>query len=211
MIEWWGAHWVEVLGFATGAACVTLAWLRSMWNFPVGIANTALFLWLFADAGLYADAGLQVVFMALGVSGWIAWFRARRSEAAQQLDRDDDFVVSTPLRAIPLLVLGAVAGTALLTWLLTQHTDSTAQLPDAATTTVSLLAQLMLNRRWLESWFVWIGVDIAYVWLYSSRGLHITAVLYAGFIGLCVAGWLSWRRLPRAAAERSADPVLVDA
>lgn len=210
MVDWWATHWVEVLGFGTGAACVTLAWLRSMWTFPIGLANTALFLWLFADAGLYADAGLQVVFMALSVSGWVAWFRARRSEEAHDVARDEEFVASTPLAAIPWLIGGALAGTALLTWLLTEHTDSTAQLPDAATTVVSLVAQLMLNRRWLESWFVWIAVDVAYVFLYWSRDLHLTAILYAGFIGLCTAAWLSWRTLPRADGGED-RPALVSA
>ena len=199
MAEWWAAHWVEVLGFVTGAACVVLAWQRSMWTFPVGLVNTALFLWLFADAGLYADAGLQVVFMVLSVTGWVAWFRARRDEHDQHLSRDEAFVVRTPRAAVPVLLLAAVLGTVLLAWLLTQHTDSTAQVPDAATTTLSLVAQYMLNRRWLESWLVWITVDVAYVFLYLSRDLVITAVLYAGFIGVCAAAWLSWRRLPGAA------------
>ena len=65
--------WVEVLGFVSGAACVWLATRQNVWNFPVGIANNLLFLWLFAHTGLYANAGLQVVFAALAVLGWV-WF-----------------------------------------------------------------------------------------------------------------------------------------
>lgn len=196
MADFWSAHWVEVLGFVTGAACVILAGRRSVWNFPVGIANTALFLWLFTDAGLYADAGLQIVFMVLGVTGWIGWLRARGAEQAAHLARDEAFVVHAPRRALPALLVVGVLGTVALAWLLTQHTDSTAQVPDAATTVGSLVAQFMLNRRWIESWLVWIVVDVAYVALYWSRDLHITAVLYTGFVGICVASFVSWRRLP---------------
>jgi nicotinamide mononucleotide transporter len=51
----------------------------------------------------------------------------------------------------------------------------------------------MLNRRWIENWFVWVAVDIAYVGLYAFKGLYITGALYLLFIGLCVAGFIGWR------------------
>lgn len=212
MADFWSAHWIEVLGFVTGAACVILAGRRSVWTFPVGIANTALFLWLFTDARLYADAGLQVVFMVLGVTGWIGWLRARGAEAAAHLERDEAFVVRAPRRAWPVVALVGVAGTAGVAWLLTEHTNSTSQLPDAATTVGSLIAQFMLNRRWVESWLVWIAVDVAYVGLYISRDLHITALLYAGFVGVCAVSWWSWRRLPSApdGVGASADDAPLD-
>ncbi len=67
--------WTEVAGFVTGAACVALVVRRSVWNFPVGIANNVLFLVLFTGAGLYGDAALQVLYIALAVLGWWAWLR----------------------------------------------------------------------------------------------------------------------------------------
>jgi nicotinamide mononucleotide transporter len=54
----------ELLGFVTGAASVWLTVLARVSNFPVGIANSAFFLVLFVSARLYADSGLQVVYIA---------------------------------------------------------------------------------------------------------------------------------------------------
>ena len=85
-------------------------------------------------------------------------------------------------------------GTALVAALLHRFTDSTTELADAATTVVSLVAQVMMNRRWIQSWFVWIAVDIGFIGLLASKGLFITAALYAVFIGLCMLGYHSWRR-----------------
>ncbi|MCR2826627.1 nicotinamide mononucleotide transporter family protein, partial [Microbacterium sp. zg.Y909] len=70
---------------------------------------------------------------------------------------------------------------------------------DAATTSASLVAQYMLNRKWIESWYVWIGVDIAFVALSIATGLWIVAALYALFIVLCVFSLRAWRRVQRAA------------
>src|SRR6478735_1003375 len=98
MLNWLAANWTEVLGFGTGALCVLLAARRNIWNFPIGIANNVVFIALFVGSALYADAGLQVVYLVLGAQGWIAWARRRPEEV-------EGFASSTPRRAIVPLVL----------------------------------------------------------------------------------------------------------
>lgn len=198
-MNWLIANWVEIFGFVTGGACVLLAALRNIWTFPIGLASNVVFIVLFFGSALYADTGLQVVYVVLGITGWIGWIRGRAVD-------DRAATEHTPVLAIPWLVLAALACTALLTWVLATFTDSTTTVADAATTTVSLVAQLMLNRRWIENWFVWAAVDVAYVALYAYKGLWITALLYLLFVALCAYGWASWRRAPHevAAHERVA-------
>ncbi|MFD7895371.1 nicotinamide riboside transporter PnuC [Streptomyces sp. NPDC059743] len=65
--------WTEVLGFGSGALCVWLVARRHLANWPIGIANNVFFILLFTQAGLYADAGLQVVFITLAAYGWWTW------------------------------------------------------------------------------------------------------------------------------------------
>lgn len=204
--DWWSQHWVEVLGFVSGAVCVVLAWRRNMWNYPVGLVNNGVFLLLFTGSALYADAGLQLVFFALGVAGWLAWARARRREREGHVARDAAFVRSLPPRAYPWLLLGWVVTTALLAWVLHSWTDSTTELADAGTTAGSLVAQLLLNRRYLQNWLVWLAVDVAYVGLYAHKDLWITAVLYLGFCGLCLLALREWRGLPRVGVPPVREP-----
>jgi len=193
VIEWILAEWTQILGFATGAACVLLAARRNVWTYPIGIANNLVFLVVFVPAGLYASAALQVVYLVLGVHGWLRWTRG--------VEHDREYVARTPRRAVPWLILVGVAGTALLTWVLATFTDSQVALADAATTSASLVAQYMLNRKWIENWFVWIGVDVAFVALSIATGLWIIAALYALFIVLCVSGLWSWRRVQNEAMD----------
>ncbi|WP_341955132.1 nicotinamide riboside transporter PnuC [Microbacterium sp. LWH13-1.2] len=186
MLEWLQAEWPQVLGFVTGAVCVWLAGRRNVWNYPIGIANNVVLFVVFIGAGLYATAVLQVVYLLMGVHGWWRW-----THGAEQ---SRTYVANTPRRAWPWLALAAIAGAAVLVWVLTTFTDSQVAIPDAATTAASLVAQYMLNRKWIENWFVWIGVDIAFVGLSIVAGLWVIAALYALFIGLCVIGYRSWRR-----------------
>ncbi len=189
MIEWILAEWMQILGFATGAACVVLAARRNVWTYPIGIANNVVFLAVFIPAGLYASAALQVVYLVLGVHGWTRWTRG--------VEHDRGYVARTPRRAVPWLIAVAIVGTAVLTWVLATFTDSQVAVADAATTSASLVAQYMLNRKWIENWGVWIAVDVAFVGLSIATGLWIIAALYALFIVLCIGGWRGWSRVMR--------------
>jgi nicotinamide mononucleotide transporter len=193
VIEWILAEWTQILGFATGAACVLLAARRNVWTYPIGIANNLVFLVVFVPAGLYASAALQIVYLVLGVHGWLRWTRG--------VEHDREYVARTPRRVVPWLVVAALAGTAVLTVVLTVFTDSQVALADAATTSASLVAQYMLNRKWIENWWVWIGVDVAFVALSIATGLWIIAALYALFVVLCVGGLRSWRRVERESTD----------
>ncbi|MFG6403822.1 MULTISPECIES: nicotinamide riboside transporter PnuC [unclassified Microbacterium] len=189
MIEWVLASWTEILGFATGLACVALAARRNVWNYPIGIANNLVFLVVFGSAGLYAAAGLQLVYLAFAVHGWWRWTRG--------VEHDRFYVARTPARGWVWLIGAGLVGAVVLWWVLSSFTDSPLPLADAATTSASLVAQYLLNRKRIENWYVWIAVDIAFVGLAVATGLWITAALYLVFIALCAYGLTSWRRLER--------------
>jgi nicotinamide mononucleotide transporter len=72
--------------------------------------------------------------------------------------------------------------------------DDSAPFLDALTTVLSLIAQYLLNFKRLENWFVWITADVIYVYLYIYKELYLTAVLYAIFIGMCIAGYNAWKK-----------------
>ena len=189
---------VEVLGFGSGALCVWLVARQHIANWPIGIANNLFFVLLFTGAGLYADAGLQVVFIALALYGWWSWLRDGPDSAAGRLP-----VSRTSRRTWAVLVPATVLATAGITLLLDQATDSTVPFWDALTTALSLAATYGQCRKKVESWYLWIAADIVYVPLYVHKGLYLTALLYVGFMALCVAGLRNWHRELTAAAGPS--------
>jgi nicotinamide mononucleotide transporter len=175
--------WAELAGFITGIACVALAVAQRIETFPIGIANNVFFIVLFADARLYADMALQVVYIVLGFMGWWVWWQ--RTHAPLRVTR----------ASVGLLVGTGVAVIAVTLVLVPILREAHGAAPgwDALTTSMSLGAQLLLNLKRLETWVVWIAVDIIYVPLYFSRDLNLTAVVYIVFLALCVQGWRQWR------------------
>ncbi|HVF05574.1 MAG TPA: nicotinamide riboside transporter PnuC [Frankiaceae bacterium] len=188
--------WTEVAGFATGALCVWLVVREHVANFPVGIANNVFFIVLFGRAGLYADAGLQVVYIGLALYGWWWWLHGGPGRTVLRVTR-------TPAVEAVAVAAATVAGTGALTLFLDGATDSTVPFWDAVTTVLSLAATYLLTRKRLENWLVWIVADVIYVGLYAYKDLRLTAVLYAGFLALCVAGYLRWRAVPSARAAEA--------
>jgi len=182
----------EGLAFVTGALCVWLVARQHLANWGIGIANCLLFILIFTDSGLYADAGLQLVFIALGVYGWWNWVKGGGPSF-------DALPVSRTSRTEWFGLIGAgLLGLAAIATLLTAATDSTVPFWDALTTVLSLLATYGQCRKRVESWYLWIAADIVYVPLYAYKGLHLTAILYIGFMALCVMGLRHWQKDLRA-------------
>lgn len=179
--------WTEVLGFGSGALCVWLVARQHLANWPIGIANNLFFILLFTQAGLYADAGLQVVFIALAVYGWWTWTHGGGPGSSLPVRR------TSRTEWIRLLTAGVV-GTLGLTLLLGRATDSTVPFWDALTTALSLMATYGQCRKRLESWWLWIAADLVYIPLYAHKDLYLTSLLYIGFLALCVAGLRNWSR-----------------
>jgi len=175
----------EVFGFATGLWCVWLTARRSIWNFPVGIANCALLFLLFWQGRLFADASLQIIFICLGLYGWLQWARGRVG---------DHIPVSRLAKGG--LATSCATGAILTAGLFMALTLAKGSVPlfDAAITALSLVAQYLLNQRRLESWYFWIAVDVISIPVYVHKELYLIALLYAVFLVMCVIGHRAWQR-----------------
>lgn len=170
-----------------GIVSVYLSTRENIWSWPTALVNVALFTLLFLHSGLYSDTGLQVVYFGLSVYGWYEWLYGGAGRTAIAVSR-------TPARTwLVLAVVAVVMWTAL--GAITSRLPGTA-LPyvDAATTTISLIAQWMMTRKMIENWILWIAVDVVYVGMFIFKGLYLTAFNYAIYLALAVLGYVAWQR-----------------
>ncbi len=184
-------EWVAV---ALGLINVALVVARSVWNYPFGLAMVCLYALIFHEAKLYSDMVLQGFFFVVQIYGWIAW---RAASAAAQV----------PVRWMApkgRLVWGGAIVAAWAVWSagMARFTDAAAPWVDGGIAMMSVAAQLLMARRMVENWWLWIGVDLLAIPLFASRGLTLTAGLYAIFLLMSLAGLFQWRRA--AAAARGA-------
>jgi nicotinamide mononucleotide transporter len=168
-------------------AAIVLAGRNNVHTWWTGIVGTALFGLLFAQSRLYADVALQIFFILTGLLGWWKWLRGRDGEALP---------VSHAGMASMLWILPLGAGaTAAYGAMLHHFTNAYAPFPDSAVLVFSIIGQLLMMQRRVENWGFWLLVNTIATPLYFSRGLHLTAVLYAGFWINALISWRSWHKL----------------
>lgn len=189
---------LEAFGFVTGVVNVWLLARQNIWNWPVGLANNLAYLLVFVTSGLYGDAGLQVVYMTLGVYGWWNWLR-RGSAPRLPVSR-------TTAAMWGILAPLTLTAFVFLRWFLSRFTDSTVPVWDGMTTALSLAAIYGQSRKFLESWWLWILADLIYIPLYIYKGLWLTSVLYLVFLLLCVFGLREWMRELTASSAMQPEP-----
>lgn len=177
----------DVLGFASGLACVWLSARANIWNFPTGIFNCIILGLVFFQRRLFADALLQIVFIILAGIGWWKWIAGRHAK-----EYSPTFHSSSREQAI---LLGIATAVTLVLWRLLVWLNGASPPIDALITAMSLCAQWQLNRRQLSCWVWWIAVDVVSVPLYWSRELPLIAALYVIFLLICIQGWQRWRVL----------------
>jgi nicotinamide mononucleotide transporter len=177
----------EAVGVSFGIVAVWLTTRQNVWCWPTGLVNVGVFAVVFYEARLYADMGLQVVYVGLLLYGWYQWLHGGPGHGTLAVSR-------TPAAALAVLALAGAAGAALLGFTLYRHTDASLPFWDSSTASFSLVAQWMQARKWLETWVLWIVVDVVYVGIYVYKQLYATAGLYAVFIALAVLGLVEWRR-----------------
>ena len=177
---------VEDLGFITGALTVWLTVVENIWNFPIGIANDLFFFALFLQARFFADMSLQIIYVILGFQGWYLWLRGGENKTVLH-------VSTTSRKQLFILALITLAATYLM-MLYLQHIQDSAPLWDALTTALSLVAQYMLNKKFLENWYFWIIADIIYIPLYIYKQLYLTSGVYLIFLVMCFLGFRAWRQ-----------------
>ncbi|GAB5906584.1 nicotinamide mononucleotide transporter [Mycobacteroides chelonae] len=190
--------WTELIGSLAGVLFVILAVRQNIWTFPVAIVSSLFYIVVFSRQTLYADAALQVMFIALAAQGWYLWRRGSP-------DRHGVVVRRTPRRAwLPLALSLAVLVAALYAFLIT-FTDSNAPQLDSVITGLSIVSQFMMNRKWIENWALWIITDTFSVGVYLFKGLNLTAGLYAFLTVMAAVGLWSWRKELR--TETTVDSV----
>ncbi|MDZ7627062.1 MAG: nicotinamide riboside transporter PnuC [Parvularculaceae bacterium] len=185
-----GARAIEVAAVALGLVNIALLIRRSLWNYPFGLAMVTLYAVIFFEAKLYADAGLQIFFFAIQIYGWMSWRRARGEDGLVTVRR-------VSFRPAAMYGAAALAGAAALGAGLDRMTDATHPYWDAAIASLSVCAQVMMAKRFLENWLVWIAVDTLAIGLFWTKGLSPTAALYAVFLVMSLAGYLRWRQTLR--------------
>ena len=181
---------LEIIGTLVGLVYLWLEYKASIYLWIASIIMPAIYIFVFYEAGLYADVGINIYYLGATVYGWMAWKYGGKTKETNELP-----ITRMPIRnwlkaSVVFLVINFFIG-----WILVNFTDSNVPWLDAFTTALSAIGMWMLARKYLEQWLVWIVVDVVSVGLYIYKEIYPTAGLYALYAIIAVFGWLNWKKM----------------
>lgn len=190
--------YLEIVGAIVGLIYLWLEYRASIYLWAASIVMPAIYLFVYFDAGLYADFGINVYYLVAALYGWAVWmYHDRKATKEQEGTKQEKGLPITHIAgkyALPCGVV-AVAAFGLIWWVLSTYTDSDVAVWDAFTTALSVIGMWMLSRKYLEQWLVWIVVDVASVGLYCYKGLFFTAALYGLYAIIAIFGYIKWKEM----------------
>lgn len=178
----------EAVAVAAAIAYLVLAIRRNIWCWLFAALSTIIYVALFLRAKLYMESLLNVFYLAMAVYGWYAW-RYGGSPGDEELP-----VTRWPLQLHAAALLAIAAGAATAGYVLDRWTDAAFPYADSATTIAAIWTTFLVARKVLENWWYWLVIDSVSVYLYWSRDLPLTALLFVLYVALIPVGLAAWRR-----------------
>jgi len=154
---------LEIIATITGIQAVALQAKEKIISWPIAIVSVSISAFIFFHSKLYSDLLLHVVYVFLNIYGWISWINRK----------EKGIVIPTKIlsyQGFALSILVSIAGAFLLGYLMNNFTDADMAYVDAFTTSMSMVAMVLLAKKYLQNWILWIIVDLIAVPMYVYKG-----------------------------------------
>lgn len=198
-----GMDGLEIVANLFATASIVLAGRNSVHVWWTGIVGCGVFAFVFLHSRLYADTVLQGFFVITSIVGWWQWNHGRHGEELA--------VTDLPTRKLWLQLLAGAVGAVAYGLLLQRFTNAYSPFLDSTVLAFSIVAQLLMMRRHVQSWPFWLLVNTIAVPLYASRHLYLTSVLYSAYWINAVIAWRHWVKLRDEAATAASHSTVLAA
>ena len=178
---------LEIIATITGIIAVTLQAKEKILAWPFAIVSVTILAYIFFFQKLYSDFGLHIIYIFLNIFGWLMWSQKENTQKVTPtlVMNWSQIKIASAITLVCTLTLG---------YIMDNNTDADVPYFDAFTTCGSLVAQYLLAKKYLQNWSFWIAVDLVAIPLYLYKELYLVAFLFFVYLGICVYGYLAWKK-----------------
>jgi len=178
---------LEFTGVITGIASVLYSRKENILVYPTGLISTLIFIYLYAQCGLYADASVNIYYSIMSILGWMMWAKKKEGETLLHISYNNkkEQIIS---------ILFFIICWGFLYYILHIYTPSTVPIADSFTSAAAFTGMYLMNKKKVENWWWWIVTDVASIPLNAYKGLMFASFQYLVFTILAVMGWISWHK-----------------
>lgn len=190
--------YIEFFGTIAGFIAVFLASRANIWSWPIGLINVTLFFFLFYQVQLYPDMFLQVFFFVTNVMGWWRWLHPNPGEEDRKKELKVSYMKVSQLILLSIsglvatFIVGSMASR-LHEWLpVVFNKPSAFPYLDSFVTVMSIITTFLMIQKKIESWILWILIDIVATYMYFAKGIKFVGFEYLVFCFIAAYGLWNW-------------------
>lgn len=173
---------IEIIAVLFSLASVILTVKNNIWCWPIGIIGIIFYMILFGENQIWGNMYLQAIFICQSILGWYNWKKPSKYPIKYVAlhDRLSIFGLTVILTMIISLIMMKIGG----------------RMPyfDGLTTSLSIMAMILLAYRKIENWIYWIIADVIFIWFFYVNELYLSSGIYSIFLLLSISGLLKWRK-----------------
>ena len=173
---------IELIAVLFSIAYVVLAAKKNIWCWSAAIISVSIYIYICFSAKLYAETSLQIFYLFMAFLGYFNW---------NNKEKNIKITEWSIKKHLTTILIGTFL-TFLLGFIFSSYTDAKMPIVDSFTTIFSLFATYMVIKKILGNWLYWIVIDVVSVYLYNSRDLHLTALLFIVYTIIAIYGYTNW-------------------
>ncbi|HLW09546.1 MAG TPA: nicotinamide riboside transporter PnuC [Fermentimonas sp.] len=187
-------NWIEIIAVVFGIISVWYARKENISVFPFGIANVSIYIYICFISQLYANAGINIVYLVSNIFGWYMWSRTSENDQKLKITANTMFQNIASWFSVTVIY---VAVFFILRWVNNDdvgYMESYLPWIDSFNTAFFLIATILMALKKVENWIFWIIGDVVSIPIFASQGLYFTSIQYSVFLVLAILGWKEWKR-----------------
>ena len=180
---------MDILGTLTGLIYVYQEYKASIYLWITGIIMPVIYIFVYYEAGLFADFGMSIYYTLAAIYGFVAW------KLFSNKEHKEVPITHIPQRYILPTIIAFCALWVGIYLILIHFTNSNVPILDSLGNALSIIGLWALARKYLEQWWIWIVADIELSLLYLYKDLFFTGGLYILYVIISFAGICKWKKI----------------
>ena len=186
--------YIEAVATLFGLLSIWLAARQNIWTWSTGLINIGLSFIIFYQVQLYADMFLQIYFLFTNMYGWLVWKKQFKENLRVTTLTTKSRVLIFTLILVSTCVFGLLIKNIHLLFPILFARPSAFPITDTFISVTSIIATILLAKRIIDNWILWLIVDITCAFVYAFKGIMFISLEYTIFCLLASVGMASWKK-----------------
>ena len=178
---------IEIIAVISAILYLLLAAKEDVRCWYAVIISSSLYFYIMYDAGLIMEAYLQIFYIVMAIYGWFKWTKSIQINSNNRIRTWSNMKHFITITSVVILAL--ITG-----FILKKYTNAALPFLDAFTSWGAIITTYMVAQKILENWIYWFVIDSISIYIFLSRELYLTSLLFFIYLIIICFGYASWRK-----------------